>query len=415
VETGSPPATDRQGRGFEHTERLRRTEFAAQLVRWQQVDDHLADLMAVAHDCAAGAWPRQPSSIPLDLRNNEWVMYEAADVHLVEIDRVPGVPATGYAGYSALQAATLEDGEAAAPEPCRALESGLVTITNQRVVFHGTTRREWSFKALLRIEHSPVRPLTLIHVTDRRWVSGLEYTAPQAPYLRFMLTLATVYHAGALDGFLAQLRSEHEQHALMRPVPPRTEPPEEPATPLGRAREVLLSAFAWWRRQPLLFRAAGSVATLVLVVAVLVSLGSSSDTPAADGRTAVQPIPEPAPEVTSAPPTGGVTPTPSASATVSPSPTATVSDTSTPTPTPTRTVDLCGAPANPYGYNFCGRGHLLHHWESGVCSYFTCDTNFGKTPGYLVQCQDGTLSSGGGRPGACARHHGVGQTVYSGP
>lgn len=77
--------------------------------------------------------------------------------------------------------------------------------------------------------------------------------------------------------------------------------------------------------------------------------------------------------------------------------------------------DLCGAPANPYGYNFCERGHLIYDYASGTCSYFHCIDYFDEGRGYMVQCNDGQYSMSGGIEDACSYHEGVSQPVYSGP
>jgi hypothetical protein len=75
----------------------------------------------------------------------------------------------------------------------------------------------------------------------------------------------------------------------------------------------------------------------------------------------------------------------------------------------------CGAPANPWGYNFCGRGSYIHSPADGVCGYFDCIASFGDGVGYMVQCNDGMYSMSGGRSGACSHHSGEGRAVYSGP
>jgi len=68
---------------------------------------------------------------------------------------------------------------------------------------------------------------------------------------------------------------------------------------------------------------------------------------------------------------------------------------------------LCGAPANPYGYNFCGRGGLIYNPSSDVCVYFDCIPNFDNGTGYMVECHDAMYSMSGGRQGACSYHDGV--------
>lgn len=74
----------------------------------------------------------------------------------------------------------------------------------------------------------------------------------------------------------------------------------------------------------------------------------------------------------------------------------------------------CGAPKNPYGYNFCGNGGHITSPASGVCDYFNCIDNFWNGNGYMVECKDGDYSMSGGIRGACSDHHGVEQAVYSG-
>lgn len=77
-------------------------------------------------------------------------------------------------------------------------------------------------------------------------------------------------------------------------------------------------------------------------------------------------------------------------------------------------VPICGAPANPYRLNFCGRGGLVYDPPGGVCGYFHCIDNFDNGRGYMVQCSDGQVSMSGGRRGACSYHDGVGRPVYRG-
>jgi hypothetical protein len=73
---------------------------------------------------------------------------------------------------------------------------------------------------------------------------------------------------------------------------------------------------------------------------------------------------------------------------------------------------LCGAPANPYGYNFCGRGGLISNPAPDVCVYFDCIPNFDNGTGYMVECHDAMYSMSGGRQGACSHHDGVWRPVY---
>jgi hypothetical protein len=62
-----------------------------------------------------------------------------------------------------------------------------------------------------------------------------------------------------------------------------------------------------------------------------------------------------------------------------------------PTPTP---VQLCGAPPNPWGYNFCG-GPLIQAPPGNFCSYFACVPAFRFGAGDVVECVDGKYSHRG--------------------
>jgi hypothetical protein len=97
-----------------------------------------------------------------------------------------------------------------------------------------------------------------------------------------------------------------------------------------------------------------------------------------------------------------------------PTPTPTPKPTRKPTPKPVAR-STCGAPANPWGYNFCGRGSYLYSPAADVCGYFDCIPNFDNGVGYMVQCNDGMYSMSGGRRGACSYHSGEGRAVYGGP
>lgn len=83
-----------------------------------------------------------------------------------------------------------------------------------------------------------------------------------------------------------------------------------------------------------------------------------------------------------------------------------------PAPKPPVVKSTCGAPANPWGYNFCG-GQLIYSPASSFCSYFNCIPSFwNSTKGYVDECVDGTYSHSGGRSGACSYHHGELRPLY---
>lgn len=127
------------------------------------------------------------------------------------------------------------------------------------------------------------------------------------------------------------------------------------------------------------------------------------------------------------PPIATVRPSPSSSP--SPSPTHLPSPSPQPTPTPVAiaslppapapppAADTCGAPSNPWGYNFCGRGGYITSPAADFCTYFApCVSTFWTaTRGYVVQCVSGKWSHSGGVSGSCSSNGGVSRILYSGP
>jgi hypothetical protein len=79
---------------------------------------------------------------------------------------------------------------------------------------------------------------------------------------------------------------------------------------------------------------------------------------------------------------------------------------------PAKPVNLCGAPANPWKYSFCG-SHLITAPASAFCSYFSCISSFANGLGYVVQCGDGKFSKSGGRTGVCSQHGGFKRNLYA--
>lgn len=79
---------------------------------------------------------------------------------------------------------------------------------------------------------------------------------------------------------------------------------------------------------------------------------------------------------------------------------------------PVKAVKLCGAPANPWKYSFCG-SHLITGPASAFCSYFPCISSFANGLGYVVQCGDGKFSKSGGRTGVCSQHGSFKRNLYS--
>lgn len=115
-----------------------------------------------------------------------------------------------------------------------------------------------------------------------------------------------------------------------------------------------------------------------------------------------------------APPTTSAPPPTSPPPTTAPQTQAPVVTAAPTPPPPAPTAALCGAPQNPMGYNYCGRGSLIASPDPHTCSYFSCINNFFNGSGYMEECNDGMVSMSGGRRGACSYHGGEQRPVYSG-
>lgn len=106
--------------------------------------------------------------------------------------------------------------------------------------------------------------------------------------------------------------------------------------------------------------------------------------------------------LTAAPTTAGPTTPPSVAPSAAP----------TAQPTAAPIINLCGAPANPWNYNFCG-GAFISSPSSNFCSSFNCIASFWSGRGYVMECADLTYSKSGGIRGSCSYHGGNYRALYA--
>jgi hypothetical protein len=101
------------------------------------------------------------------------------------------------------------------------IDSGTVTITDQRVVFQGAKQaREWDYTKLLGYQHDPRLPWTAIQVSNRQKVSGVLYDNEHAEEFHFRLALALAHYHQDVAGFAQHLQAEIADHEQQRPPPP---------------------------------------------------------------------------------------------------------------------------------------------------------------------------------------------------
>lgn len=176
--------------------------------------------------------------------------------------------------------------------------------------------------------------------------------------------------------------------------------------------------WAMWTRKPgWRLRTNALVTGFVVLVLGLFALTSATTPPLHSTPVAARPA---SPTSSISTPTATSRPTQTPKPTLTPAPTPTPTPTprpATPTPLPTATPvvqDLCGAPSNPWGYNFCSGGTVIDNPPHTFCDVFTpCIASFWtSTSGYVVQCVDGSYSHSGGRSGVCSDHGGEKRALF---
>jgi hypothetical protein len=173
--------------------------------------------------------------------------------------------------------------------------------------------------------------------------------------------------------------------------------------------------------------AAAAVALLTLTACEDTERASLSAEPAATSATSVSPSPAPrafaslpparpaATTVAPKPLVRATTAAPKPSPRPSPAPAPKPVPKPTPKPPAPKPVALstCGAPSNPWGYNFCGRGSTISSPPDSFCDYFDCIPSFwDSTNGYVMECDDSMYSHSGGRSGSCSHHGGNNRALY---
>ncbi|MEV6810572.1 hypothetical protein [Micromonospora sp. NPDC051296] len=320
------------------------------------------------------------------------------------------------------------------PQGFNTIDAGTVVLTDRRVIFLGARgKREWAYAKLAGLLHDRSSPSSLMHVVNRQRISGLYLPSASAPGFRFNLALALADAREQRPLLIAHLDGLLAQHRSAQPVPPAlATPANAPATarvPGGRASIVATLLFALCAFGGVLQAigastsptsptslAASAQADGLPVPSVSADRTANSATPAPTPSTSAPPTkasPSPSPTKASATPTkASAVPTKAA---VKPPPTQSPTPKAKPKPTTAspapKQADLCGAPQNPYGYNFCG-GSYIYSPASGVCLYFKCIGNFSNGKGYMIQCNDGMVSMSGGRSGSCSHHGGNRRAVY---
>jgi hypothetical protein len=240
----------------------RQARYRAALARWRRVDDELARMLAAATGFDGYPAGSEPGEIRLILRPGERLFCRVPRAAVVRVPREPG--RRGRVQYSSLDTARLAALGGLRRTRRRLLETGPVTVTDQRVVLHGPQRdREWPLARLADVTYAVAEPLTLLRLRDPEGWCGLVCARAQAPLLRFMLALARAHAAGEVESFVSRLRADRAVHRGRRPVEPRPVGPGDAPGPAAAALSAVATVYLGRPGQPLRWRIAQCVAAVI--------------------------------------------------------------------------------------------------------------------------------------------------------
>ncbi|MEU9738440.1 hypothetical protein AB0E12_04490 [Micromonospora chersina] len=411
----------------------RRMAYEAALQAWRRRDEKLRQLYTEAEEPTQRA--ETPAGLPVQFDDDEIVLAVEPAAELVEVTarHTAGLPT------ATLTVVPLEDGSTPQLRGVSVVDAGTAVVTDRRLLIVGRDEQEeWPYAQVAGIAHHPGDPFTLLHAKRPGRIRGVRVPRAAASAFRLRLTVAYADATGAREALLDRLDDAAVDHWHDQPPAPTPATPADAPLTARLLRPALVTAVA--------------VALAIAAVAGVVH-GSLPDRPVigmkVDGGTGVEPTGPGVPSASTALGAPGSSTTPSATGTTSdpppgatpgtaaptsaaPTSATTTSATTTPatggprnppsspratgTPAPTSPsptpADRCGAPANPYGYNYCG-GSYVYDPASDVCDYFACVNNLWNGNGYLVQCEDGLTSRTGMKGGGCAEHGGLKRPIYA--
>ncbi|MEU3452837.1 hypothetical protein ABZ671_04435 [Micromonospora sp. NPDC006766] len=378
--TDSTGSTWRYRWAHRQNDRRLRT-FRAADEAWRRRDDELRRLRTLAVSLHGST--EAGAGLPMELTPGEVVFWTLPAAQLVEVRHSAVLPAPELAVEP--DPPMLRPRR---PEGVRVVDAGLAVLTNRRLVLlGGRGRRDWAYGRMTGLSHDPGTPVTLIQVLDRRRTSGLLLPTGAVADFRFKLTLAFADAIEQRAAVVAQLDELIGEHGAARPTRPAVLTP-------AQARVTA--------RVPGGRRGVAVGAAVALIVPAMLFESDPPVRPGSERASAATPASTTAPVPSPAAPAVPAT---------SPKPHRTRA---TPTAAPSRPVaeSRCGAPDNPYGYDFCG-GQRIRTPDRGVCDWFDCVPDFWSGRGWLVQCHDGTVSLTGGQRDSCTGHRGFRRTVWT--
>ena len=213
----------------EKESRKAQASYQQELSEWTAVEQQLSALLDEAKTFR-GLTAEDANGLVLQLKSDELVFLICQGAVLVEPRRGPGTYQGGYQGFSFPIGHTglryriggsrghfVQGAETPTP-----VDTGVATITNQRIVFQGPLQtREWDYSKLLGYQHFDSPPWTALQVSNRQKTSGILYDQTSAHEVQFRFALALANFKHQVDELVAQLESDRTQHESTRPTPRR--------------------------------------------------------------------------------------------------------------------------------------------------------------------------------------------------
>jgi len=387
-------------------ENQRRQEtFARADLAWTQEDQVLNWMITTAHS-GSGFQPGQVGS-RFTPKRGETLFGVFSDCRLIEVKRGAGSYQGSYAGFSYRVSKNLRAHVGGSrgtyvqgAEELRITDEGEVVVTNQRVVFQGQhNSREWSFSKLISAQHDQVRPISMIHVSNRMKVSGVAYKVEQASQVRFAIELGAALQSGTNHALAGTLEAERDAHARLRPAIPDVLSPADAPSRAARLASGVKTVMTGRPGQSPKRRVAHTAIAGVVAFLLLNGLIGAFAAGSPQGRTVAASAPTSQTTIsaqTSASPARPTTAEAAPSAAPAETPTTEASSTPTATPTvePDEQIDKVTLGKKPVSPKL-----LPTHGTS---------VRVGAT------CRDGSSSYATGR-GACSWHGGVAHWEYEQP
>lgn len=176
------------------------TAYESALAQWQRRGDQLVSFLRLAESETGAVIPNFAEA---KLQRDERVFLSTRG-HMLEERMRQGLPDTVDTG------------------------PGTVVVTDRRVVFQGSKKREWAFDKLQNATYGTDR--ATLRVTNRRSSSGIRFSN-DGERASLLLQLAIADHQGARGDIVNRVRDQVKKHNAGRPTPPTPPRAPEPPTP----------------------------------------------------------------------------------------------------------------------------------------------------------------------------------------